>query len=108
MPSDAQNDLVLVTAAGGQQAANLLPLIYKRTRLRRVVYSVSSQKRLSEPKRGVAGAAAVYHIGPTFHPFETWIGYSMMQAALAHQKKRLIFKHFVYSSVMHTQLRKIG
>ena len=55
----------------------------------------------------LAGAAAVYHIGPTFHTFETQIGHNMVTAALAHQKADGIFKHFVYSSVTHTQIRKL-
>ena len=125
MPLDTGQDLIVITSAGGQQAAHLAPLLYQHThRLRLIVHSASSQQRLqktlpdaevltadlaepSEAFKVLAGAAAVYHIGPTFHTFETQIGYNMVTAALAHRKADGIFKHFVYSSVTHTQIRKL-
>lgn len=125
MPLDTAKDVVVITSAGGQQAGGLVPLLYQHTRrLRLVVSGATSQQRLqkafpdaqvltadlaepSEAFRVLKDAAAVYHIGPTFHTFETQIGYNMVTAALAHRKADGIFQHFVYSSVIHTQIRKL-
>jgi len=65
---------------------------------------------LTEPSkvtRVLAGATSVYHIGPTFHPFETQIGHNMIKAASDARKATGTFKHFVYFSVIHTQIRKL-
>ena len=125
MPLDTSQELVVITSAGGQQAAHLLPLLYQHThRIRLVVSGVKSQQRLQksfpdadvltadlaeplEAYKVLEGAAVAYHIGPTFHTFETQIGFNMVTAAVAHRKANGIFKHFVYSSVIHTQIRKL-
>ena len=115
-------DLIVITSAGGQQAATLLPLISKEKGifLRLVVATEISKTRLqtaypvaevltadlaepAEAARVMAGASLVYHIGPTFHQFEIQIGYNMINAALSEPKLR----HFVYSAVLHTQIRKL-
>ena len=120
VPSGA--DLIVITSAGGQQAAHLLPLLSKekRFRLRLVVATETSKLRLetaypaaevltadlvdpSEAARVLNGVAVVYHIGPTFHQFEIQIGYNMVNAALSESG----LKHFVYSAVIHTQIRKL-
>ena len=125
MPLDTKKDLVVITSAGGQQAAHLVPTLYQHDcRLRLVVNSNTSQRRLqkqypnaevliadlvepSEASRVLAGAAVLYHVGPTFHTFETQIGYNLVTAALELRSAAEPFKHFVYSSVIHTQIRKL-
>lgn len=119
-----ENDLLLLTCASGKQASRLLPLLYgKWKRLRLVVHSPSSEDRLrkqypdaevtranlenvDETRRIMAGVTTVFHIGPSFHPHEAEIGYFMVDAAVEEAKKGT-FKHFVYSSVLNTQLRKM-
>ena len=50
----------------------------------------------------------MYHIGPSFHPHETEMGYNVIDAAVAESKKPgSKFKHFVYSSVLNSQLSKM-
>lgn len=56
--------------------------------------------------RLLKGVTAVYHVGPSFHPHETEIGYNMIDAAVKEAKEGS-FKHFVLSSVLNTQLRKM-
>ena len=102
----------------------LLPQIPKWSNLRLVVNSPSSSERLkaaypnaeiitadltkpSDCSRIVKDAAAVYHIGPSFHPHETEIGYSMIDASLLESQRSGKFKHVVYSSVLNSQLRKL-
>lgn len=124
MPVDHENDLLLITCASGKQASRLLPLLYGTwKRLRLVVNSPSSEQRLKqqypdasvtraslenidEARRIMAGVTTVFHIGPSFHPHETEIGYFMVDAA-AEEARQGTFKHFVYSSVLNTQLRKM-
>lgn len=64
--------------------------------------------------RLVADVTTIYRVGPSFHPRETDIGYNMVDAAVAESKKSRMgsesesgLKHFVYSSVLNTQLRKM-
>jgi len=122
MSVNLDKDLVLLTAAGGKQVTNLLPFL-KFKNLRLVVHSQTSADRLkaihpnaevirtdlTEPrecKRVLKGVTAIYHIGPSFHPHETAIGHNMIDAAIEEAKSGT-FKHFVYSSVLNTQLRKL-
>ena len=59
-------------------------------------------------RRILAGATAVYHVGPGLHHHETALGYNMIDAAVEEsQVPSSVFKHFVYSSVLNTQLRKL-
>lgn len=120
MAVDFETDLLVVTAAGGKQCAHLLPLICKRwKKLRLIVNRESSLQRLSasfsdaeirtadltDPSQAqeiLRGAKVVYHIGPSFHPHETEIGYNMIDSAKSNG-----VEHFVYSSVLQTQLRKL-
>ena len=122
MPVDYANDVILVTCASGKQASFLLPFLSKQWKhLRLAVHSPESQDRLTkqypgaevlqanlaepkECKQLLRNVTAVYHIGPTFHPHEPGIGYNMIDAAAAEGQS---FKHFVYSSVINTQLRKL-
>ena len=95
MPTDPEHDLLLVTCASGKQASCLLPLLAGRwKRLRLVVYSAASRARLAAQHPGASvvqadlydghdvaalldGVAVVLHIGPSYHPHETEIGYLM-------------------------------
>lgn len=125
MPIDYEKDFILLTSANGKQCNQLIPfLLPKWKHLRLAARSDTSRQQLLEKyadkskahidivladlaqpddcKRILAGVTAVYHIGPSFHPRETEIGYNMIESALANN-----IKHFVYSSVLHPSLRKL-
>lgn len=124
MPTDPEHNLLLVTCASGKQASCLLPLLAGRwKRLRLVVHSAASRARLAAQHPGASvvqadvydgrdvaalldGVAVVLHIGPSYHPHETEIGYLMVDAAVR-EARRGAFKHFVLSSVLNSQLRKM-
>ena len=97
-----------------------LPLISDWKHLRLVAKTESSQERLPKVHpnaevviadlatpidcaRALKDATCVYHIGPSFDPHEDAIGQNMIDAAL--QVKDL--KHFIYSPVLNSQLRKL-
>ncbi|MCJ1351918.1 MAG: hypothetical protein MMC33_001902 [Icmadophila ericetorum] len=124
MAVDYENDLVLLTAAGGKQVAHILHFISgKWKRIRLVVNGKESQKRLSESypqaevmradltlpqdcKRALAGVTTIFHTGPSFHPHETALSYMVIDAALE-EAKNSEFQHFILSSVLNSQLRKL-
>ncbi|KAI9816249.1 MAG: hypothetical protein M1827_001850 [Pycnora praestabilis] len=124
MATNPNKDLVLITCASGKQCSHLLPLLVQKWKhLRLVVNSSTSEQRLKkqytdaevikadladphETRRIFQGVTAVYHVGPSFHPHETEIGYNMIDAALASAEKGIL-KHFVYSSVLDSQIRKL-
>ncbi|MCJ1327157.1 hypothetical protein MMC10_003824 [Thelotrema lepadinum] len=126
MPSDLENDLILIVCASGKQASKLLPVISKQySRLRLQVGSEASVQRLSKvyPSAEIVqadlydrnavralfhGVTAAYYVGPSFHPHETECGFNAIDAAVDEQKATNgNFKHFIYSSVLQTQLRKM-
>ena len=126
MPSSPSSDLVPVTCASGKEASALLPLLSARySRLRLAVNSPSSQQRLQAvyPNAEVVradlnfqpdvhdlfrGVTTVYYVGPSVHHHETQCGYFAIDAALAERNKSDgNFKHFIFSSVLNTQLRKL-
>lgn len=51
----------------------------------------------------MTGVTTVFYIGPSFHPHETEIGYFIIDTTVS---SGTTFKHFVYSSVLDSQLRK--
>lgn len=126
MAVDHQNDLILVTCASGKQASALIPqLLGKWKRLRLAVNSASSEERLktqypntnievlradmaiaADAKRLIEGVTSVFYVGPTLHIHETECGYHMVDAAIAESKFGK-FQHFVFSSVVGTQLSKL-
>uniref|UniRef100_L2FAA1 Nucleoside-diphosphate-sugar epimerase n=1 Tax=Colletotrichum fructicola (strain Nara gc5) TaxID=1213859 RepID=L2FAA1_COLFN len=54
------------------------------------------------------GATAVYHAGPSIHSREREMGFNMIDAATAEARDTgNQFRHFVYSSVLGTQHRKL-
>ncbi|GKZ27114.1 hypothetical protein AbraIFM66951_004168 [Aspergillus brasiliensis] len=124
MAIDFENDIVLLTCASGKQCSHLIPLLYRRwRRLRLAVHSVQSERALksrypeTEVVRGdmtqpeyrdqiMAGVTVVVYIAPAFHPQEAELGYAMIEAARQEAQKGT-FQHFIYSSVLHPQLRKL-
>lgn len=121
----ASQDLVVITCASGKQCAHLIPRLYPKYGLRLVVNSESSLNRLksnypnaeviqadlTEPslcRKLLVDARKIYHVGPSLHPHETEIGYNMIDAAVAEtEKPKSKFEHFVFSSVLNTQFRKM-
>ena len=106
----------VVTSAYGNQGKLLVPcLVAAGLQVRACVRSEASAAALraagvadvlvgdlGEPgmaENAVAGAAVIYHIGPTADPREREIGISMIDAARARN-----VGHFVYSSVLHAIL----
>ncbi|KAI9689209.1 MAG: hypothetical protein M1822_000947 [Bathelium mastoideum] len=124
MPADQEADLILVTCASGKQAVPLLPLLAKKYRhLRLAVGSVPSQERIKSQypdaqviKTDLADSQSVrelfrdvtacYYVGPSFHHHETQCGYHAIDAAVKETREGN-FKHFIYSSVLNTQFRKL-
>lgn len=125
MAVDFEKDLVLVTSASGRQCAHLLSSLHQKWKnLRLVCNSATSYQRLSkqypeadvwqadlgdahEVRRLFRHVTAVYHVGPPFHPHETEIGYNMVDAAVKENEEGGRVRHFVYSSVLNAQLRKM-
>ena len=123
----APNQIMIVTSAGGAQAGSLIPHLLSSYDLRLVVFSQASVDRLratyyhesgevvqadltepSQCRSVLEGATACYHIGPSLHNHETEIGYNMIDAAtFESQRPGSKFQHFVFSSVLNTQLRKM-
>jgi len=119
------SNLLVVTCAGGRQCNHLLPLLYGKYNLRLVVQSESSRDRLAKQypnanviqadiaipeacKQVLHEASHVFHIGPSLHPRELEIGLNMIDAAVYESKQpNHKFKHFIYSSVLNTQFRKM-
>ncbi|KAL2022920.1 hypothetical protein VTK56DRAFT_4135 [Thermocarpiscus australiensis] len=124
MSVDFENDIILLTCANGKQCSRLIPLLYgKWKRLRLATRSAASEERLKarypdatvvradmarpdDARRILSGVTAVLHIGPSIHSHEIELGYTMIDAA-CEEAKHGVFKHFVYSSVLHPQLRKL-
>jgi hypothetical protein len=53
-------------------------------------------------------ATHVFHIGPSLHPSETEIGLNMISASVSESRRPgNRFVHFIYSSVLNTQFRKM-
>jgi uncharacterized protein YbjT (DUF2867 family) len=124
MAVDLENDLVLVTCASGKQGSALIPqLLGKWKRIRLAAYSASSEECLkkqypdtevvradmaisADAKRIIQGVTSVFYVGPSLHPHETECGYHMVDAAIAESKSGK-FQHFIFSSVVGTQLSKL-
>ncbi|KAF2472974.1 NAD(P)-binding protein [Lindgomyces ingoldianus] len=125
MPADPSTDLLLITCASGKQASALLPLLPHWKNMRLVVHSPTSKTRLQSQyphaevlntdlysptatSSLIRNANVVLHIGPSYHPHETEIGYMMIDAAVtAYDSGKGHLKHFILSSVLNTQLRKM-
>ncbi len=105
--------MILVTAAHGNQGRLLVPkLLAAGHHVRACVQSETSAERLrrlgvhdvlvgdlSDPDvlaRAVNEVRAIYHVGPTLHPYEREIGFGIVDAA-----RREGVGHVVLSSVLH-------
>lgn len=107
---------VLVTAGYGNQARAVIP------RLVTAGFRVRAMRRVDRPAPGprelgahevfvgdacdpdsaraaMEGVHAVYHVGPSFHPREREMGFTMIE-----QAQRAGVSHFVFSSVLHSVL----
>jgi uncharacterized protein YbjT (DUF2867 family) len=122
----SSDDLIVLTGASGQQCRALLAHLYNKFALRLVVNSSTSLDRLGNQYSSaevvqadialpqdcakiMKGASTIYHVGPSFHPHEKEIGLNMIDAAVAESERPgSKFKHFVLSSVLNTQLRKMA
>ncbi|PVH68016.1 putative nucleoside-diphosphate-sugar epimerase [Cadophora sp. DSE1049] len=121
-------ELIVLTCASGKQCSQIIPLLYPQSslfKLRLVVHSPSSLARLQEqyPEAEVLqanlddphdcakitdGASVLYYVSPTFQPHETQFGINVIDAAVEESKKPgSKFAHFIFSSVIHTHLRKM-
>ncbi|GJC77382.1 hypothetical protein ColLi_00220 [Colletotrichum liriopes] len=125
--SDNMSEVLAVTSASGRQNAHLLPLLVssKRFKLRLVSHSETSAEKLRTKYPGaevivadlasvgacrelLRGVTAVYHAGPSIHSRERDMGFNMIDAATAEAREPgSQFRHFVYSSVLGTQHRKL-
>ncbi|KAL9060629.1 MAG: hypothetical protein Q9162_000580 [Coniocarpon cinnabarinum] len=118
--------LVTLTCASGKQCSHIIPRLYSdpKYKLRLVANRDESVEKLqksfpnaeitkadlTQPQacaRIVSGASTIVHIGPSFHPHETTIGYNMVDACMSASSSAGTQCHFIYSSVLHTQLRKL-
>lgn len=120
-----KDDLAVIVGAAGHQCSHIIPRLYTKIALRLVVNSDKSAKTLAQKypdaeviaadlalptdcDRVLRGASTVYHLGPTLHPNEKEMGLNMVAAAVAESEAPgSRFKHFVFSSVLNTQLRKM-
>ena len=116
------SEIVVLTCASGKQCARIIPHLINNPKysLRLVVNRQASLNKLKQQypnaevvqadlqhpdhvARIVKDASVILHIGPSFHAHETQIGYLMIDAAT----KESNLKHFIFSSVLNTQLRKL-
>lgn len=104
---------VLVTSGFGNQAKSVIP------RLNAAGFHVRAMRASDRPGpgpmdiganevvigdasdpddayRAMQGVRSVYHVGPTFHPREREMGFTMIE-----QARRAGVEHFVFSSVLH-------
>jgi len=123
----SSSDLLVITAASGQQARRLLASLTSTSpnlSLRLICHSAASATRLRQlfPNAEVLtgdlsspsfctdilrDATAFYHIGPPFHHAETAMGLNLVTAAKLESTRRQRFRHFVYSSAIHPIVRKM-
>lgn len=121
------SDLIVLTCASGKQCSQLIPLLYGNPgyKLRLAVNSTKSLDKLTgqypnaevvqanlgdanECSNLVNGATTVYYVGPPFHPHELEYGINMVDAAVKESRKPdTRFSHFIFSSVLHAELRKL-
>ncbi|WQF84746.1 Putative NmrA-like domain, NAD(P)-binding domain superfamily [Colletotrichum destructivum] len=122
------SDILVATSAGGRQCSHFLPLLTSGSsifKLRLAAHSENSAAKLrtkypdaevvvvdlvslSECRELVRGASAVFHAGPSIHSREREMGLNMIDAATAEsQTPGSRFRHFVLSTVLGTQHRKL-
>ncbi|GKT63341.1 NmrA-like family protein [Colletotrichum tofieldiae] len=122
------SEILVVTSPGGKQCSHLLPLLSSDDSNFSLRLAAHSKKSASKLQTGypnadivvvglvslancrelVKGASAVFHIGPSIHSCEREMGFNMIDAATAEsQVPGNYFRHFVFSSVLGTQHRKL-
>ena len=106
-------EMILVTAANGNQGKWLMPkLIKARHRVRACVHTEASAEQLRAQgvtelmvgdladraflAKAMRGVRSVYHVSPTLHPAERSIGLAAVDLA-----RGAGVEHFVFSSVLH-------
>lgn len=122
---DFQNDLILVTCASGKQSAALIPHIFKSYKnIRLQCSSSSSAQSLSKRYPGtevvqadlfkaddctrvLKDVTACWLVLPPFHPHETTLGTTFIDACVAQKESGGPFTHLVYSSVIHPIIQKL-
>jgi uncharacterized protein YbjT (DUF2867 family) len=124
---DFSMEVWLFTCASGKQCSRIIPRILqleKPPKLRLAVHSQSSCERmkatyptaecfttdLTNPQavaQLVAGVTTIYHIGPPLHERELSVTQNVIDAAVEQKAQHGPFQHFVFSSVLHTQMRKL-
>ncbi|KAJ9137472.1 NAD(P)-binding protein [Pleurostoma richardsiae] len=126
MPANYSSDKLLLTVAGSSQGQALLSQLagkWKNLRL-----GVHSEKSAAKPRSQypdaeiveadldnvkavqelVKGVNVIFHLGPSFHSRETYVGLRVVDAAAAENRRQPgVIKHFVFSSVIGTQLHKL-
>ncbi|KAI3397099.1 hypothetical protein diail_11242 [Diaporthe ilicicola] len=120
-------EILAITCPGGKQCNHLIPLLYNKGnwKLRLAAHSQASHDKLQSQypdaeivqidldslrdcQALITGVTAVYHVGPSFHSREREMGFNMIDAAVAETKRPgSVFKHFVFSGVMGTQIRNL-
>ncbi|GKT40297.1 uncharacterized protein ColSpa_00478 [Colletotrichum spaethianum] len=122
------SNILVVTSPGGRQCSHLLPLLSSSNsnfNLRLAAHSKNSASKLqtkypdaevvvvdlvslSDCRELVRGASVVFHVGPSIHSREREMGFNMIDAATAElQTPGNRLRHFVFSSVLSTQHRKL-
>ncbi|KAK6004352.1 hypothetical protein QM012_008214 [Aureobasidium pullulans] len=122
---DFQNDLILITCASGKQSAALIPHIlksYKKIRLQCNSSASAESLRQKYPNtevvqadlfsasdcsRIIADVTACWLVLPPFHPHETSLGTTFIDACIAQKDSQGPLQHVVYSSVIHPILQKL-
>ncbi|KAL2179026.1 uncharacterized protein P884DRAFT_219942 [Thermothelomyces heterothallicus CBS 202.75] len=129
MPADPTSDKLLITVGAGKQSLALLSVLVPHWKnIRLGARSDASAARLAsefpsaeivradldnnkDVERLVRGVNVIYHFGPGLHPREAELGIRMVDAAAAenrrHHPSAGPIKHFVFSSVAGSQIRKL-
>ena len=120
-------EILVATCPSGKQCVQPLPLIYGKGKykLRLAAHSDASMQKLKTKypdaeviqgdianlntcRKLVQGATTIFHVGPSLHSREKEMGFNMIDAAVEEiRRPGNVFKHFVFSSVLGTQHRKL-
>ncbi len=125
MPADPASDKLVFTIGGKQSTALLSLLAGKWKNVRLAVHSEHSAARIRSSfpdaevvqadlddtraiEQLVRDANVIFYYGPSFHPREADVGLRMVDAAVAENRRHPgVIKHFVFSSVICSQLHKL-
>jgi uncharacterized protein YbjT (DUF2867 family) len=126
MPADPASDKVLFTVGAGKQSIALLSLLRNNWKnIRLGARSDTSIKQLQNAfpnaeiikadlndvksiEQLIKGVNVIFHFGPSFHPREADLGIRVVDAAASENRRNPgVIKHFIFSSVLGSQLRKL-